>query len=36
MELSYIFSKERFSYILGNRKPPKIPCVLGNKTFLHF
>ena len=26
----YIFSKESFSYILGNGNPEKIPCISGN------
>ena len=28
----YIFSKESFSYILGNGNPEKIPCTSGNGT----
>ena len=34
MELSYIFSKESFSYISGNRNPEKIIYISGNGTFL--
>ena len=36
MELSYIFSKESFSYISGNRNSEKIPYISGNETFLYF
>ena len=37
MELSgsNIFSKESFSYILGNENPEKIPYILGSGTFLY-
>ena len=35
MELSYIFSKESFSYISGNGNSEKIPYISGNKTFLY-
>ena len=33
MELSYIFSKESLSYILGTGNPEKILFILGNGTF---
>ena len=32
----YIFSKESFSYILGNGNPEKILYISGNRTFLIF
>ena len=36
MKISYIFSKERFSYILGNGNPEKILDISGNGTLLYF
>ena len=33
---SYIFSKESFYYILGNRNLEKIIYISGNGTFLYF
>ena len=32
----YIFSKESFSYILGNENLEKIPCISRSGTFLYF
>ena len=33
-ETSYIFSRESFTYILGNKSPENIPYILGNGPFL--
>ena len=33
MEISYIFSKESFSYFLGNGNLEKIPYISGNELF---
>ena len=35
-KISYIFSKESFSYILENGSAEKIIYVSGNGTFLYF
>ena len=35
-KISYIFSKESFSYTLGNGIPEKIPYISENGTFLYF
>ena len=33
MEISYIFLKERFSYILGNGNPEEVTYISGKGTF---
>ena len=36
LKISYIFSKESFSYISGNGNPEKILCISGNGTIFNF